>query len=466
MELSMAKTVAQGLFSDPRIAEAKKLIQEALKEHKSHITGVKTANPELKESYDTLLKRVGEYRGGALFYNYIGSGIGNGPLVELADGSVKYDFITGIGVHYMGHSHLGVINATVDGAISNTVMNGHLQQNTDSAKLLELFSTAACKNGALVKNVFLTTSGAMANENAFKMILQKRFPASRFFAFEKCFAGRTLGMAWVTDKGAYRVGLPKTLDVDYIPFYDATDHQGSIDRAVAAMKKYITRFPASHAGFCMELIQGENGALVGNKEFFEALIAVCKENNISVFADEVQTFARTRELFTFQYFGLDKHVDVVAVGKNSQVCATFFTDDHKPKPGLVSQTFTGASSQISAAYYVVNEMLTGGYLGENGKIEKLHACFKGNLEKMAKKHETKIRGPFGIGGMVGMTLFNGDEAKSKAFTMKLFENGVLSFMAGGGNTARVRFLLPVMVTEEKHIHEVCEIIEKTLMAME
>jgi 4-aminobutyrate aminotransferase-like enzyme len=47
-------------------------------------------------------------RGGKLFYDYIGSGIGNGPLVELADGSVKYDFITGIGVHYFGHSHPGV----------------------------------------------------------------------------------------------------------------------------------------------------------------------------------------------------------------------------------------------------------------------------------------------------------------------------------------------------------------------
>ncbi len=256
----MAKTIAQGLFSDPRIEQAKKLIKEALKEHKAHITGVRTGNPELKESYEQLLKRVADYRGGALFYNYIGSGIGNGPLVELADGSVKYDFITGIGVHYMGHSHEGVINATIDGALHNTVMNGHLQQNTNSAEVLELLSKAATKNGAAVKNVFLTTSGAMANENGFKIILQKRSPASRFFAFEKCFAGRTMGMAWVTDKAAYRAGLPKTLDVDYIPFYDANDHKGSIDRAVYAMKKQITRFPGGHAGFCMELIQGEKGS--------------------------------------------------------------------------------------------------------------------------------------------------------------------------------------------------------------
>ncbi len=461
----MAKTVADGFFQDPRLEQAKKLIQDALSDHTSKITGLKGPEPELKESYDSLLKKMADYRGGALFYNYLGSGIGNGPFVELADGSVKYDFITGIGVHYMGHSHPGVINAQLRGALSNTVMNGHLQQNKDTADLLELMSKEACKYGAATRNVFLSTSGAMANENAFKIIFQKRAPASRFFAFEKCFAGRTLGMAWVTDKAAYRVGLPKTLDIDYIPFYNADDHQGSIDMAVKVMKKHITRFPGMHAGFVMELIQGENGSWVGHTEFFEALIKVCQENNISIFADEVQSFARTNELFAFQYFKLDKYVDVVAVGKNSQVCATLFTDDHKPKPGLMSQTFTGSSSQIAASHYVISSIVNGGYLGEQGRIQKLHSRFKGNLQKISDRHPDKLRGPYGIGAMVAMTVFNGDEAKSKAFTIKLFENGVLSFMAGGHPTTRVRFLMPVMVTEEKHIDEVCVLIEKTLQEM-
>lgn len=462
----MAKTVADGFFTDPRLEKAKELIQEALAEHSSQILGVKAANPELKESYDGLLKKMAEYRGGALFYNYLGSGIGNGPFVELADGSVKYDFITGIGVHYMGHSHPGVIDAQIKGAISNTVMNGHLQQNTDTAALLELFSKEACKYGATVKNVFLSTSGAMANENAFKIIFQKRFPANRFFAFEKCFAGRTLGMAWVTDKAAYRAGLPKTLDVDYIPFYCESDHQGSIDLAIKAMKKQITRFPGQHAGFIMELIQGENGSWVGNTEYFEALIKVCKENNISVFADEVQSFARTTELFSYQHFKLDKLIDVVAVGKNSQVCATLFSDDHKPKPGLMSQTFTGSAAQIAASYYVISSIVNGDYLGESGKIERLHKHFKQNLQKIAKKHPTKLSGPYGIGAMIAMTVFGGDEPKAKAFTIKLFENGVLSFMASGHPTTRVRFLMPVMVTEEKHIDEVCVLIDKTLSEMD
>lgn len=461
----MSKTVASEFFQDPRIAEAKRLIREAVVEHRQKVRAVKPADAGLKEKYDATLKQFGEQRGGALFYNYLGSGIGNGALVELADGSVKLDFITGIGVHYMGHSDPDAINAAVEGALHNTVMNGHLQQNAESAQLVDRLSRAACKNGAKVKNVFLTTSGAMANENAFKMILQKRSPAARFFAFEKCFAGRTLGLAWVTDKAAYRQGLPKALDVDYIPFYRAEDHQGSIDAAVKAMKKQIGRFPGQHAGFIMELIQGENGSWVGHTDYFLALINVCKECNVSVLVDEVQSFARTRELFAFQYFKLDEHVDLVSVGKNSQVCATFFTDEHKPKPGLVSQTFTGASSQISAGLWILDAIEKGGILGADGKIEKLHQRFAGNLEKIAAKMPQKLQGPWGIGAMVAMTVHGGDEAKTKAFTYKLFDAGLMSFMAGTAPT-RVRFLMPVLAVTEADIDTACEIIEKTLQEME
>lgn len=459
------KTVAHGFYHDKRIEEAKKLIREAMQDHQKSITGVKAADPALKDEYQNLLKKFGDQRGGALFYQYLGSGLGNGALVELADGSVKYDFITGIGVHYMGHSNANMVGALVDGAISNTVMNGHLQQNTDSARLVDLLSQQACKYGATTKNVFLSTSGAMANENGIKLIFQKRAPASRLFAFEKCFAGRTLGMAWVTDKAAYRAGLPKTIDVDYIPFYCESDHEGSIKLAVNAMKKAISRFPGQHAGFIMELIQGENGSWVGNTEYFEALIKVCKEHNISVFADEVQSFARTHELFAFQHFKLDKHVDIVAIGKNSQVCATFFTDDHKPKPGLISQTFTGSATQISSSLWIVNEIVNGGYLGADGKIEKLHQRFKGHLEKLAAKYPTKLKGPFGIGAMVAMTVFDGDETKTKNFTYKLFDNGALSFMAGA-SPARVRFLMPVLAVKMEDIDNVCALIEKTLVEME
>lgn len=460
----MTKTVAENYFNDPRIEEAKNLLAETLKDHAKNITEVKPGNPELKEEYTKMLEAFSAQRGGKLFYDYIGSGIGNGSLVELADGSVKYDFITGIGVHYFGHSHLGVVKAQVDGAITNTTMSGNLQQNIDSPKLFNLILEQANKYGAGFDHLFMTSSGVMTAENALKMVFQKRSPAHRVIAFEKCFMGRTLAVSQITDKAAYRKGLPETLSVDYIPFYDANDHQGSIDKAVGLLRQYFQRYPGEYAAICMELIQGEGGYWVGNTEFFKAIIDECKKNNVSVIIDEVQTFMRTKEMFAFQYFGLDKDVDLVNIGKNSQVCATIYRNDHKPLPGLISQTFTSSGSAINAAYYIINEVANKNYLGEDGKIEKLHLKFANNLDKLAEKYPQLIEGPWGLGSMIGMTLFGGDTQKSKDFTFKLFDNGVLSFIAGAAPT-RVRFLVPAGAATEEDIDKVCELIEKTLNEM-
>jgi len=461
----MSKTIADAYFNDSRIKEAKKLIEETLKEHSSKITGVRPGDPDLKESYEKLMSDFAANRGGKLFYDYIGSGIGNGPLVELADGSVKYDFITGIGVHYFGHSHPGVVGAQVDGALTNTTMSGNLQQNNDSPKLFDLILKEANKYGADLDHMFMTSSGVMAAENALKMVFQKKSPAHRVLAFEKCFMGRTIAISQITDKHVYRDGLPEALSVDYIPFYDENDHQGSIDKAVKMLKKYFTRHPGQYAAICMELIQGEGGYWVGHTDFFKAIISECKKNNVSVIIDEVQTFMRTKEMFAFQYFKLDKDIDMVNIGKNSQICATLYRKDHAPRPGLISQTFTSSGSAINSAYFIINEVATSGYLGENGKIEKIHSHFKTNLEALSKKYPQKIQGPWGIGAMIGMTVFQGDATKSKDFTMKLFDNGVLSFIAGG-NPTRVRFLVPAGAVENKHIDEVCVIIEKTLQEID
>ncbi len=460
----MSKTIATDYLTDPRIEKAKELITEALAEHSQKISGVKPANPDLHAPYEQMLEEFSDHRGGKLFYNYIGSGIGNGPLVELADGSVKYDFITGIGVHYFGHSHPGVVASQIDGAVTNTTMSGNLQQNVDSPKLFKLILEQANKNGAGFDHMFMTSSGVMAAENALKMVFQKKHPAHRVLAFEKCFMGRTLAVSQITDKHVYRDGLPETLSVDYIPFYDYRDHQGSIDKAVSLLNKYFARHPGQYAAMCMELIQGEGGYWVGHTEFFKAIIDVCKKNGVAIIIDEVQTFMRTKDMFAFQYFGLDKDVDMVNIGKNSQICATIYRNEFKPRPGLISQTFTSSGSAINAAYYIINEVANSGYLGKDGKIEKLHNHFVKHLEALSKKYPGTIEGPWGLGAMIGMTLFGGDTQKSKEFTFKLFENGVIGFIAGAAPT-RVRFLIPAGANEEKHIDEVCAIIEKTLNEM-
>ena len=455
---------ADQLRNDPRIEEAKKLLLAAVAEHSESLDSVRPPNPKLTVDYEKLLAEFGSIRGNNIFFPYLGSGIGNGPFVELADGSVKLDMITGIGVHGYGHSHPLLIKAGVDAAISDTVMQGNLQQNTNSCDIARLLTKTACETGAGLKHCFLTTSGAMANENSLKMAFQKNHPANRVVAFSHCFAGRTLGLAQVTDKAKYRVGLPDTISVDYIPFFNYEKPEKSTAYAVRRLKHHIARHPGKHAALWMELVQGEGGYYEGDTEYFKAIIEVAKENNIAVIADEVQSFCRTTRPFAFQHFGLDKLVDLVTIGKISQVCATLFTDDYNPKPGLISQTFTGSTWAMYAAHAIVSGLIENGNFGSDGRNVQLHNHFAAGLKAIGDKHPGSVSGPHGVGGMVAFTPFDGSADVAKELVNKMFHAGLMSFMAGG-DPSRVRFLMPLGCVTEAHIDMACQIIESVVSEM-
>jgi len=456
------KLIADQFSSDPRVLKAKKALLDILSEHQAAFTGVVGPDPDLRIPYDELLKQFGEIRGGALFYSYLGSGVGKGPLVELADGSVKYDFISGIGVHHWGHSHPDLVAACLDAALRDTVMQGNLQQDRESAELAKTLLAAANMKGANLKHCFFTTSGAMANENALKIIFQKRYPADRLLAFEGCFMGRTLALAQITDKPAYREGLPPTLSVDYLPFFDPRQPEESKKRAVDRLKRVLERYPGRHAAMALELVQGEGGFNPGETDFFRAIMEVLKESGPAVLVDEIQTFGRTTELFAFQHYGLDELVDVVTIGKLSQVCATFFREDFKPRPGLLSQTFTGSSSMIAAARVIVRGLLEEDFFGPDGRISRFHDHFVERLRQIDGRHPGLISGPFGIGAMIAFTPFGGDPEKVKRFIHALFDAGVVSFYAGSEPT-RVRFLIPVGAVTFEDIDAVASIVESTLV---
>src|SRR5690606_36877990 len=392
----------------------------------------------------------------------VGSGLGRGPLVELADGSVKYDFITGIGVHYMGHNHPALLDAGVDAAIESTVMQGNLQQNHHSEKLLGQLLDAANRKGGAFAHGFLTSSGAMANENALKAAFQKRFPANRVLAFEHGFAGRTLALSHVTDKPAYRRGLPEILAVDHIPFFDPVKPEASTAAAVAALKGAMSRHPGAHACMVFELIQGEGGGyLPGDRDFFLALMEILRGAGVSVIADEIQTFGRTSEFFAFQHFGLAEYVDIVTLGKLSQVCATLIRADHKPGPGLISQTFSASTAAIRSAQVILRYMDEEGLLGPEGKIMRLSRRFTGKLEDLARRRPDLAAGPFGLGGMIAFTPLGGDAGLTAKFLHKLFHAGVIGFIAGS-DPARARFLLPAGGLEESDIDAAFPILERAL----
>lgn len=452
---------ASALKSDPRIAQGKQLILDAVREHQAGLDSIRPPVPELVDSYQSLLEGFGSLRGGSLYFPYLSSGIGNGPFVELLDGSVKLDFITGIGVHGFGHSHPLLVEAGMDAALSDTVMQGNLQQGSESYELVKLLVSTANQSGAKLDHCFLSTSGAMANENSLKIAFQKHAPADRILAFERCFAGRTLALSQITDKAKNRVGLPQSVQVDYLPFFDADDPQGSTQRALNVMREHIRRYPGRHAILWMELIQGEGGYYPGDAKFFRALINLAHKHNIAFVADEVQTFGRTSRPFAFQHFQLDDVTDLVTIGKISQVCATLYTSQYKPMPGLISQTFTGSSWAIVASQRILSALIDNGHFGESGRNIQLFECFKSGLQAIAQKYPGSVAGPFGCGGMVGFTPLDGSLEKAKDLVFRMYHAGLMSFIAGS-DPVRIRFLMPLGAVTEEHIAMACGVIEQCI----
>lgn len=458
----MTDLAANQFHHDPRLAEARKLIAEALADAQQPLDGPRPADPAKADAYQTQLDAFAKLRGGALPIPYLGSGIGKGPLVELLDGSVKYDMICGIGVHGLGHSDLGLVNAGISGAIGDTVMQGNLQQNAESAALCDDLVRLASRHGAKLDHCFLTTSGSMANDNALKLLFQKHAPADRMLAFSRCFTGRTLAMSSLTDKAAYRDGLPEAVKVGYLPFFKSRDKQKSIDSAIKHLDNHVNRYQGRVAGVMFEMIQGEGGYNAGDAEFFRAVMTRCKEHGLGVWADEIQSFGRTARPFAFQHYGVDDLIDVVSVGKMTQVCATLFTDAYKPRPGLISQTFTGASAQIFAAREVLKRLDEANVFGDDGLNMTYRKHFAKAMQAIHERHPDRLGGElFGEGTMIGFEVFGGDTDKTKAVMSKLYDLGVIAFLCGG-DPLRLRFLPPVSVMQPSDVAAVCDLLERAL----
>lgn len=453
----MSELASAKLASDPRIEQAMELLIASLRDAQAGITGIRPPNPYYMSGYAKALARLAEIRGAKTYFPYLGSGIGNGALVELLDGSVKYDFISGIGVHHFGHSHPEIVAASIEAALADTVMQGHLQQNADtlelSERLVELSGMDHC---------FISSSGAMANENALKLIFQRNQPAYRILAFDHCFMGRTWSLSQVTDKAQYRQGLPANVHVDYIPFFDFASPEGSTQRSVDTLKAAIARYPKQHAAMVFELVQGEGGFYPGTHHFFKSLMGVCKEHSIAVLVDEVQTFGRLPKLFAYQHFDVERYVDIVTIGKLSQICATLFNKRFVPQPGLLSQTFTASTSAIRVSRMMLDRLSSDEFLGEHGKNAQIGAYFATRLGEIAERHPSLIQGPYGIGAMVAFTPLGGDDVAVAKFVQNLFQAGVMSFVAGKAPT-RVRFLVPVGAVTQRDSDAVISIVEQTLV---
>jgi 4-aminobutyrate aminotransferase-like enzyme len=425
----------------------------------SNIKSIQPAHPEHEANGKAMIERTGKIRGRPLHYPYVGTGAGNGCYVELEDGSIKMDLINGIGIHLMGHGNSRVMEATVRGAIQDVTNLGNLQPNREYTLFLEKLVGKAAKNSRL-KYGWLSTCGTMANENALKLSRQKHSPARMVLCFKNAFAGRSTMMAEVTDNPSFKVGLPEYHEMLRIPFYDKNDPQSS-DKALRAMKEHVAKHEKNISVFGFEPMLGEGGYQAAPREFFIPMLDFCKENKIAIWADEVQTFSRTGELFAFETLNFGQYVDLCTIAKTAQIGCTLYTEEYNPQPGLIAGTFSGATAALSAGIEIL-DMLDEGYLGPNGKINQIHKKFVGMLNELnSTTCKGKLNDAGGMGLMVAVTPYDGKKEEVDALLKRMFQNGLIAFGCGKG-PFRIRFLIPAIV-QDADIEVAKKIIEKSIL---
>jgi acetylornithine/N-succinyldiaminopimelate aminotransferase len=442
-------------------AQIEQLVENTIAAGKN-ITGVRPPNPEWEAKMQEKVKRMGELRGRPLFYNYISSGVGRGPYVQLEDGSVKMDLINSIGVHVLGHSHPRVMTAMVKGALADLVYQGALQPGDESVAFSEKMVSLAAKKSRL-KHAWISTCGTLANENALKMARQKRKAARMIITFENAFSGRSTMMAEITDNKAFKVNLPEYNEVLRLPFYKKNDPT-SKDKTLAVLKEHVAKHGDNIGIFGFEPMLGEGGFLHADKSFFGPLLEFCKSKGIPIWMDEVQTFTRTGEFFAFETLGLGEFVDLCTVAKTALNGVTLFTDEMKPDPGLLGGTFAGTASTLRAGLEVLNILDNEGYMGPSGKVNQIHKEFVGMLNKL---NETTCKGLLtgagGLGLMVAVTPFDGSKDKQTALLKTLYKNGLICFGCGH-DPYRIRFLIPAIVTSQD-IEAARVVIEKSVLEL-
>jgi 4-aminobutyrate aminotransferase-like enzyme len=441
-------------FSSPSFQRGLELILEAVTELQ--------ARPQsaTAETYTQYLQRIAQLRGRPLFFPYLGSGIGKGAKVRTADGRWLLDFAIGIGVHFFGHSHPDLLRTAITAAASDVVMQGNLQANAEYGDFLE---TLLLHSAPQLAHGWLSVSGTEANENALKLIRYHQQPARDVIAFRRCFHGRTSTMAEITDRPDYRKGQPHRERVFYLPFYDADDPQSS-QKTRAALREVLDQHPHEIAACIFELVQGEAGFRVAPRDFFVPLMEMLKEQGVTIWVDEIQTFGRTGELFAFQRLDLAEYVDVVTVGKLLQNSAVLFRKEYQPDPALISGTFAGSTVGLAVGRRIVEKLVQEEYLGPHGKIAHLEQHSREGLARLQADLPDVIRSFAGIGAMWSIEPANASHESIKSLLQECYRNGLILYYAGvGDGPYRIRMFLPGGVLSTDELAEALDILRFSLV---
>lgn len=336
-------------------------------------------------------------------------------------GNEYIDCAAGIGVASIGHANPYLIKALNEQASTLVTCPGTFYNDT-KAKFLEKLISIAPKN---LTKAYLCNSGAEAMESAIKFA---RYSTKKtdFIATMKAFHGRTLGALSATFKKEYREDFePLVPGFSFVPFNN--------------FEKLAEAVTEKTAGVIIEVIQGEGGINIADKNFLQSTQKLCKERGIKLIIDEVQTgFCRTGKMFAHKHF--DIQPDMVCLAKaiagGFPVGAVLCNDLLEVPAGKHGTTYGGNPLACAAGLASINFML------DNKLDERAAELGEYFISKLDINNLSKVREVRHMGLMIGIEL----KEKSKPYLEELMKRGILALPAG---TTVIRMLPPLVITKEQ-----------------
>lgn len=346
---------------------------------------------------------------------------GSGCRLWDSDGNEYLDLLAGISVVNVGHCHPLVVEAVCEQARRLT----HATNLYYTEPALRL--SAKLAESSLGGKVFLTNSGAEANEAAIKLARRAR-PQGKIVVLQEAFHGRTYGALSATPQESKQAPFAPLVPGFVVVPKDPQTLKDAVDEQTAAV--------------LLEVIQGETGIQVLSDELLEAARAACDRTRAALIFDEIQTgMGRTGSLWAYQQTGVvpDALTSAKALGgglpigalvTSPKLAETLQAGDH-------GSTFAGGPL-VSAAALVALEICSDPEL--LSRVRALGERLAAGLASLP--YVDRVRGR---GLMLAIDLIDGTSAPEIA-RRALLEQRLVVNATGPGT---IRFEPPLVISEEE-----------------
>ena len=350
---------------------------------------------------------------------------GHGATAIDVEGRAYIDFGSGIGVNALGYCDEGWVRAVQEQAAALQ----HIS-NLDYSPVQVQFAAELCAATGMGR-VFLCNSGAEANECAIKLARKYSFDKygkgrSTIVGLENSFHGRTLTTLSATGQDVFhQYFFPFTEGFSFAKAGDLDSLKDKLDGSVCAV--------------LLECVQGEGGVVALDKAYVQAVQALCRERDVLLLVDEVQTGAgRTGTFLACEQLGLQPDVVTMAKGLGGGLpigaCLCTQALGGVMSAGMHGSTFGGNPVACAAGRYMLSRLTQPAFLEE---VARKGAAIRQRLAAMP--HVREVRG---MGMMIGVVL---DAGTARAVAEDCLQNGLLILTA----KTLLRLLPPLNITREE-----------------